>query len=82
MTRGDFLKKTTLGALSLVLLSKVNVLAAGTVPVNDNLAAGGTYIGDAAPSNKKLMWLDTASEGVLKYYDGSKWMPTRSTWDT
>ena len=82
MTRGEFLKKTTLGALSLVMLSKLNVLAAGTVTVNDNLATGGTHIGNSSPSNKKLMWLDTASEGVLKYHDGTKWTPVRSTWDT
>lgn len=82
MTRGEFLKKTTLGALSLVMLSKLNVLAAGTVTVNDNLATGGTHIGSSSPSNKKLMWLDTSSGGVLKYYDGVEWVPTLSTWST
>lgn len=81
MTRKDFLKKTTLGAVSLLVLSNMNVLAAGSVSVNDNLATGGTYIGANAPSNKKLTWVDTANEGIMKYYDGTEWTPIRSTWD-
>lgn len=81
MTRKEFLKKTTLGAVSLLVLSNINVLAAGNTPVNDNLTAGGTHIGTAPPSNKRLTWVDTGNEGIMKYYDGTEWTPIRSTWD-
>jgi hypothetical protein len=33
------------------------------------------YVGDTAPTNTKLLWIDTNSTtGGLKYYDGSAWV--------
>lgn len=41
---------------------------------------GGTYIGTTAPTNTKLLWVDTGNDGVLKYYNGSAWVATKAIW--
>ena len=35
---------------------------------------GGHYIGTSSPSNTNLLWIDTSNSGILKYYDGTKWV--------
>ena len=42
--------------------------------------AGGAYVGGTAPSNTKMLWIDTANGGILKYYNGSSWVATKSVW--
>lgn len=39
---------------------------------------GGYYYGASAPSNTKLLWIDTS--GVAKFYNGSAWVPLAATW--
>lgn len=39
------------------------------------------YVGTSAPSNTKLLWIDTSTgNGVLTYYNGSAWTRTSSVW--
>lgn len=35
----------------------------------------GNYIGTTAPDNTNLLWTDTMMGGVLKYHDGTVWIP-------
>lgn len=39
---------------------------------------GGYHYGASAPSNTKLLWIDTS--GVAKFYNGSTWVPLAATW--
>lgn len=42
------------------------------------LSSGGTHYGSSAPTNTKLLWIDTS--GVAKFYNGSAWVPLAATW--
>lgn len=81
MSRKDFLKKTAVGAVSLALLGKFGFNTAEAAYVTDNLDGSGAHTGPEAPPNKKMLWIDTANAGVMKYFDGTTWTPIRSTWD-
>ena len=35
---------------------------------------------DAAPSDQKRFWIDTANEKILKYHDGTSWVPVHAVW--
>lgn len=39
---------------------------------------GGYHFGASAPTNTKLLWIDTS--GVAKFYNGSAWVPLAATW--
>lgn len=39
---------------------------------------GGYYYGASAPSNTKLLWIDTS--GVARFYNGSAWATLAATW--
>lgn len=39
---------------------------------------GGYHFGATAPSNTKLLWIDTS--GVARFYNGSSWVPLTPTW--
>lgn len=39
---------------------------------------GGYHYGASAPSNTKLLWIDTS--GMAKFYNGSAWVPLAATW--
>lgn len=41
---------------------------------------GGSYVGSSAPSNTEILWIDTGNGGVLKYYNGTKWTPSKAVW--
>lgn len=41
---------------------------------------GGSYVGATAPANTEILWVDTSNGGVLKYYNGTAWVATRSVW--
>ena len=36
--------------------------------------------GATAPNDTKLLWIDSSSGGVLKYYNGSAWTAIKSVW--
>lgn len=46
----------------------------------DITGSGGTHIGESPPSDTKLLWIDTGSGGVSKYYNGTAWVPTKAVW--
>lgn len=52
-----------------------HVAADGTVT---ELSSGGTYYGSSAPTNTKLLWIDTS--GVARFYNGSAWTTLTPTW--
>lgn len=39
---------------------------------------GGYHYGATAPSNTKLLWIDTS--GIARFYNGSSWVPLTATW--
>lgn len=43
-----------------------------------DLSSGGTYYGASAPTNTKLLWIDTS--GVARFYNGSAWAPLTPAW--
>lgn len=51
--------------------------APGWYPVGSD-DPGGYHYGDSAPTNKKLLWINTS--GVAKFYNGSAWVPLAATW--
>ena len=51
--------------------------APGWYPVGSD-DPGGYHYGATAPSNTKLLWIDTS--GVAKFYNGSAWVPLAATW--
>lgn len=38
------------------------------------------YVGTSSPSNTKLLWIDTANGGILKYYYSGSWKNVYSVW--
>lgn len=42
------------------------------------LSSGGTYYGSSAPTNTKLLWIDTS--GVARFHNGSSWKTLTPTW--
>lgn len=51
--------------------------APGWYPVGSD-DPGGYHYGASAPTNTKLLWIDTS--GVARFYNGSAWMPLAATW--
>ena len=33
-----------------------------------------------APTNKKVFWIDTSHNNLLKYYDGAQWVSISAAW--
>lgn len=33
-----------------------------------------------APSDKSILWIDTANESIIKFYNGTAWVPTHAAW--
>ncbi len=82
MTRKDFLKKSGLAFAAALLAAKgIPATQANAATFSDNLEAGVT-IGPNAPASVKSLWVDTTLDGhgILKYYDGSAWVPTSAVW--
>lgn len=76
MTRKDFLKKIGAGIVGFVMLCFFPIEEAGAVTVTDNLTDGGLYVGDIAPSNRTLLWMDTNTvPATPKYWTGADWAP-------
>lgn len=51
--------------------------APGWYPVGSD-DPGGYYYGASAPTNTKLLWINTS--GVARFYNGSAWSPLAATW--
>lgn len=75
MTRKDFLKKGAIAAAAVAFLGKAAFDKANAAVVTDNLDAKGTHIGAAPPANTTMTWVDTAHNGIMKYFNGADWMP-------
>ena len=43
-------------------------------------STGGHVVSGTAPDNTGLLWVDTASGGVLKYHNGTSWTVVASAW--
>ena len=87
ISRSDFLKITTAGALVLGLCGKdlakgfalAQVKGANQIQVSDNLTS--TVVASSiAPASSRSLWIDTSSGDVLKFYKNGTWAPVRSTW--
>lgn len=82
MSRGEFLKKTAIGAAAAAIVVKfgggvMNTLADTTVTNNDD---NKQYVSDTPPTDKSRTWIDTSVGGVMKFWNGSEWTPVKSTW--
>lgn len=40
----------------------------------------GIVVSNTAPSDTKVLWIDTSIGGVSKYYNGTEWVPTLAVW--
>lgn len=40
----------------------------------------GVYVGDNAPENTGMLWIDTGNGGVSKYFNGTIWVTTKAVW--
>lgn len=38
--------------------------------------------GTTAPSDTRLLWIDTGNSNVMKFYNGSAWVPVNFAWTT
>lgn len=52
----------------------------GKVPKDQLPATGGYVRQDTAPADTSLLWVDSASGNVMKFYNGSAWAPVPATW--
>lgn len=43
------------------------------------LTNGGFVASSTAPDDTSKLWIDTGNSGIMKYYDGSVWVPIRGT---
>ncbi len=49
--------------------------------INDTLENIGTFIAaPAAPEKTNILWIDTSAGGVMKYFNGTSWVPTKAVW--
>ena len=80
MSRKQFLQKTALGVAALAVASKVGGLI---VPYNSDVKSEETvqsqHVGLLPPSDTNMTWLDSSC-GILKYWNGVAWVPTKSAW--
>lgn len=80
MTRKDFLKKSLFGVIASVAAISAIPSTVGAVTVTDNLSNNNTWIGSEPPVDKSILWVDTGDGGTVKFWDGTRWKPTRTTW--
>lgn len=71
---------------SLTFVAGSNILITPNISNNtitiESTTEGGSYIGATAPSDTKLLWIDTSNGGILKYYDDTDlvWKTTVAVW--
>lgn len=86
MSRGEFLKRTAVGAAAAAIAIKfggaIEAVAAPVKSVETKTEHynNGQYVGTVPPLDKKITWIDTSVGGVMKYWDGKEWAPVKSTW--
>ena len=77
ISRAEFIKRTAVGAAATAValkLGNVNVMA------SEKNNSESQHIGPNPPSNTNITWVDTSSNGVLKYFNGKEWVPTKAVW--
>jgi len=52
----------------------------GTAWTTIQMGSGGSHVGSTAPSDTKLLWIDTANGGTMKYHNGTSWVTTKAVW--
>ena len=66
------------------LANKPTAASLGAATIEDFNAAlsnvAPSIVSNTAPENKKALWIDTANSSILKYYDGSSWVPVGAVW--
>lgn len=45
-----------------------------------SLSGQGFVVQDTAPSNTRVLWIDSANSNIIKFFNGSGWVPCGSTW--
>lgn len=80
MTRGEFLKKTVIGAAAAAVALKFGGGAMEALASTPSETKAEQYVGAVPPADKNITWIDTSVGGVLKFWDGAKWSPVKSTW--
>lgn len=79
MTRKEFLKKVGIGSLAALFFSKMSLekVFANTT-VTDNLASAGAsngyYVGNTPPSVTNKLWVNTADNKRIYYFNGNDWV--------
>lgn len=49
--------------------------------INENVPRSGrVHVGDSAPEDTTMAWVDTGNGGILKYYNGSEWTVVKAVW--
>lgn len=84
MSRGEFLKRTAVGAAAAAIMLKfggtIDAVAAPVKTAEAKTEGNKQYVGKVAPLDKSITWIDTSVGGVMKYWDGNGWVPVKSTW--
>ncbi len=93
LTRRDFLKKISIGALGVAALLHFGPKMQVQAGVNDNTQDGQIFSNPVPPTDTELMWRNTGTsvntygkggvavpKGALCYYDGDGWKPNTATW--
>ena len=74
---------TMTGALTLSGAPTANLHAATKQYVDNAMASvisQAFHAGSTAPSDTKLLWIDTGNGSIMKYHNGSAWTIVGSTW--
>lgn len=71
--------KTTVNSLSSDVSSAKSSISSLNTTIN-SLPKNIFYVGTTAPTDKKLLWVDTTSNSGLKYYNGSAWVTMPVCW--
>lgn len=80
ITRAEFLKKSALGMAAVALAAKFGTSIVPTPSTTQSKSSGGTCVSAVAPSDKTVVWIDTAHGGITKYWNGHEWKSTVATW--
>jgi hypothetical protein len=52
----------------------------GKIPKSQLPTTGGYVRQATAPSDTSLLWMDSANGDIMKYYNGTAWVPQPSVW--
>ncbi|WP_413778087.1 hypothetical protein [Caproicibacterium sp. XB1] len=54
--------------------------SSGKIPKAQLPTTGGYVRQSSSPSDSSLLWIDSGHSNILKYYNGSSWVPVPATW--